>query len=169
MDVSRSTLVYYVVPVLGAILFAVGIGWAVISIYGTFQAGLGLCGHPYIQVFAPSQPVSPLDESPAGPDHPNFPTIDYEELTPSEQRAFQKAIGSVQNTEVVNPGLEHGELFEEGAIVRYQGDPYYVAIRADNKCVPAHPLWLPLGVSGVLIGGIALLSPGIWKLYQRIG
>ena len=154
MNTSR---LFDVLRVLGAVLFAAGVGGAVIGGYAAVQPDADWCGRPTLAVFEPSEvsgsPVTDL------PDGALVPTLEYESLSPAEREAIEKAVGSVSGEAEVVGSFPHQETFERGAIVPYEGVRYYVTVASLDDCVSVPGATLPLGLGVLGLGAVTYLVP----------
>jgi hypothetical protein len=162
MDLSRSLA--YGLPIIGVLLFSASIGGAVLGSYAVLQEEHNYCGNPLIHVTVPDQIGPLLESSEEGPD---YHILDYQELSPAEQRGFRTALHRVDHIGEVEVTLDHLSEIENGVIVLYQGERYYVTLHGDNGCIGMDPLVLPLGILGTIVGAGLVVTPGIWKWLDR--
>jgi hypothetical protein len=158
MDSSRSLT--YGLPILGVVILSVSLGGVVLGAYASIQEDTGHCGNPLIHVTPPDK-IGPL--SGQGGEGLTYPVIDFQELSLAEQRGFEEALARVDHVGTVDATLVHHSEIENGAIVLYQGERYYVTLHGENACVGMDPLVLPLGVLGSIIGVGLVVAPSLWK------
>ena len=161
MVTSRS-IQAYAVSFIGVIVLSASIGGVVVGTYATFQEDFGLCGNPILTVESPES----FEALAAEDEVPNLTRLEYEELTPDEQRGFRRALNAVNNEAEVEGNIEHLPAFRNGAIVTYRGEEYYVAVGSLNECVPVDVLSLPLSIVGMLVGAGLYVAPGLWKRFR---
>jgi hypothetical protein len=156
-DSSDSVLFGYVVPFLGVVLVALGIGAAVTGGYAILEARGGSCGEPTIAVTSPAASERYVD-SPL-----QLPRLPFESLAPAEQAAFREALADpVGEAEVSGPFPNAGP-FTNGTLVAFEGDQYYTTVVAENTCFSAPPLQFPLGLLALGLGTVAILTPPAYR------
>jgi hypothetical protein len=175
VTVDRTYLFTYVVPTIAAFVLAAGIGGAVLGAYAPLQQNTGLCGESEFTVFPPGEG----GPSPTVADSGVFPVFGFDELSEEEKRAFREALASPINAAEISGETEHAGAFgtgvesgtgaddaEDGAVVRYEGEAYFVA-SVPHDCTNVAPLILPLSLVGLLVGTAGMLTPIVWR--RRIG
>ncbi|WP_306058219.1 hypothetical protein [Natronococcus wangiae] len=151
---GESFALTYVAPFLGVLLIAVGIPLAILGGYVVVQDTLNLCGDPSIDVRAlgdEERPSAAVGE------------LEYGELSQAEQRALEQAIGSPLEEATVEGEMENRDVLLEGAVVEVDGERYYVRIASLNSCLRAEPLLFPIGMVGILLGIVGVLTPPIYR------
>ncbi|WP_276255639.1 hypothetical protein [Halomontanus rarus] len=138
----------YAVPFLGAVLLALGIGGSVLGAWTVVQPALGGCGSPAMGVDSPETTADMLDGEPEA----QLERLDYADLSPAEQRAFDEAVASVQGDAPVEGAFENREALERGVIVTHEGTDRYATLVASNRCLSVDPLVFPLAITGLLLG-----------------
>lgn len=141
-----SALFTFVLPLLGAVLLALGIAGGVVGGWSLAQPVLG-CGNPSIGVDSPEETDAMLDD-----DGPDLERIDYEDLSEAEQRAFDRAVEGVHGEATVTGEFENREALERGVVVTRNGTDRYVTIVATNECTEIDPLVFPLGLTFIFLG-----------------
>lgn len=154
----NTTRLFDVLRVVGAVLIAAGLGATVIGGYGGVQADADWCGHPALAAFDPSEVTDAPQRS--GHEGVPLPVLPYEELSPAEQRAVEKAVESTGGTGSVTGSFPHREEFERGAVVPYEGERYYVTVSSLDECVQVPSGTLPVGLGVLGLGTVAYLLPG---------
>lgn len=155
-----SPLFTYVVPFLGVLLVAVGIGAAVPGGYSFVQGYLTDCDDPTIAVEDPA-----ATERRFGGDGPSLSRLAFEELSPAEREAFLEARTDAVGEARVSGSFPHRGAFVNGTIVVYEGERYYATVVSENPCFRAAPLQFPLGVFAIALGTVGILTP---PLYRRL-
>lgn len=140
-----SALFTFVLPLLGAVLLALGIAGVIVGGWSFLQPALG-CGNPTIGVDSPEETGAMLE------DRANIERIDYEDLSEAERRAVDEAIESVHGDATVQGELENHEALERGVVVTRNGTDRYVTIVAANECTEIDPLVFPLGLTSLFLG-----------------
>ncbi|MFB6140573.1 MAG: hypothetical protein ABEJ26_09090 [Halosimplex sp.] len=160
---ADSAFLTYAIPFAGSLLIAAGIAAGVVGGYAPVQQELGLCGSPTISVSTPAE----TDELTNGSgDAPSFERLDFGELTPAEQRAFEEAIDEPFGQARVRGEFAHRRAFDRGVVVRYEGTERYATLVSQNRCTSVDPLLFPLGVASILLGVVWILAP---PMYRRLG
>jgi hypothetical protein len=160
--VTSRSMQAYAVSFVGVLVLSASIGGVVVGAYAAVQEDLGLCGNPILEVRSSED----TDALVAGDAAPNPPQLEYEELTPAEQRGFREALNSVNNEEEVEGNVEHLTTFRNGALVTYRGEEHYVAVSSFNKCVPFDALSVPLSIVGLIVGAGLYVAPGLWRRFR---
>jgi hypothetical protein len=155
---SDSVLFTYVAPFVGVLLISIGIGGAVPGGYALIQEDLRDCDSPTILVEPPERAAALTDDG--GPDLTRIP---FENLTDAEQEAFVAALDAPRREAHIHGSVRNRPAFEEGAIVVFEGAPYYVTIVAENTCFRAPPLGFPLGLFAIGLGTAAVLTPPAYR------
>ena len=161
MVTSRSVRAY-TVSFVGVLVISASLGGAIVGAYAMVQADFGLCGNPILEVTPPEA----TEELTAEDAQPNLPHLEYEELTPAEQRAFRTALDSVNNEEEIDGNVEHRAAFRNGAIVTYRGEEHYATLSSLNKCVPMGAFSLPLSIAGLAVGAGLYVAPSLWRRFR---
>jgi hypothetical protein len=159
-DEPTSPLFTYVVPFLGVLLVAVGIGGAVPGGYALVQDELRECDAPTILVESPERTAALT-----GDDGPQLPRVQFDDLAPAEQAAFTAALESPRGEAHVQGAFPNRPAFERGVVVTDRGREYYATVVAENTCFRAPPLAFPLGLFAIGLGVVGLLTP---PLYRRL-
>jgi hypothetical protein len=142
----------------GVILFASGVGAAVVGGYGAVQSDLGLCGQPVIGVESSEGAVELGTGAAVGPELARF---EFTELSAGERAAFEEALAAVDNEGTVDGPFPHRSAFRNGSIVAHGGSEYRVSVRSMNRCVSVSPLLFPAGLGGVVAGAVAWSLPAL--------
>lgn len=153
---TRADAVADVARFVGALLFAIGIGGAVLGGYAPIQKSAGLCGDPTLEI------RDPENAAPPGAPPDDRPTFQASDLSSAERAAFVEAVNSPTNEAKIDGPIEHAAL-RNGAVVTYQGERHYAAIGSLNRCVSVDPLVFALGASLVVLGGVAYFGPSLWR------
>ena len=151
---NRTDTIAFTMRFLGAMLFAIGIGAAVVGGYALIQEDFGLCGDPILEVSSPS-------------DTTGSPTVAAGDLSGPERTAFVEAVGTPTSESEID-GPIRTDALRKGAVVTYQGERYYAAIGSLNQCVVIDPLVFPLGVALVALGAIAYVSPTLRRWFESV-
>jgi hypothetical protein len=150
---NRTDAIAFTMRFLGAMLFAIGIGAAVVGGYALIQEDFGLCGDPILEVSSGTA---------AG-----GPTLAANDLSPAERTAFVESVeGLTSESEIDGP--IRTDALRQGATVTYRGERYYAVIGSLNQCVTVDPLVFPLGVALVGLGAAAYVSPTLRRWYKSI-
>lgn len=157
---DTSPLFTYVVPFLGVLLVAVGIGAAVPGGYALIQTEIATCGEPTIAVDGPE-----ATERRFGDGSPSIPTLAFEDLSTAEREAFREALAAPAGEAHVSGPFPDRPAFVNGTLVAYEGERYYVTVVSENPCFDAAPLQFPLGVFAIALGTLGILTP---PLYRRL-
>jgi hypothetical protein len=163
---DRSRIFGYGLPIVGVLLLSITIGGAVLGSYAAIQEDTGHCGNPLIHVTPPEQ-IGPLSGTSA--EGPGYVVLDFQDLTPNEQHAFRTALNETDTIGKADATLHHLSEFENGAIVIYQGDRYYVTLHGENTCIGVAPFVLPVSIIGMVIGTGMVLAPPLWSLLSTPG
>jgi hypothetical protein len=158
-NVGRSALFTYAAPFIGVLLVAVGIGAAVPGVYDLIQEDITTCDAPTIAVESPTETGERFE----GEGAPNITRLDYADLSPAEQAAFERALAEPVGEAYLQGPSPHRPQFGNGTIVTYEGNPYYVTIVAENPCFEAAPLQFPLGVFAIALGVLGILTPPAYR------
>lgn len=159
MTDDDSLLFVYVVPFVGVILVAVGIGSAVTGGYALLEQQSQTCGNPTIAVESPEETHEHFGANPPI----DFERIPFEELSRAERDAFEEAVAdAVGEAEIAGSNPNRG-AFLNGTLVVYEGETYYTTIVAENTCFSAPPLQFPLGVFSLALGVVAILAPPAYR------
>lgn len=158
-DVGRSALFTYAAPFMGVLLVAVGIGAAVPGVYDLIQEDITTCDAPTIAVESPTEAGERFE----GEGAPNITRLEYADLSPAEQAAFERALADPVGEAYLEGAAPHRPQFGNGTIVTYEGNPYYVSIVAENPCFEAAPLQFPLGVFAIALGILGILTPPAYR------
>lgn len=161
--VTSRSIQAYAVSFVGVLVISASLGGVVIGAYAPFQDDFGLCGSPILEV----SPPMATEEMVAGDEPPDFPRLEYGELTPDEQQAFRAALDSVNNEQEVEGDIEHLTTFRNGAVVTYQGEEHYVTVSSLNRCVPMGAFSLPLNIAGLVVGAGLYVAPGLWRRFRH--
>lgn len=164
MDLYR--VLGYGLPIVGVLLLSVSIGGVVLGSYAAIQEDTGHCGNPLVHVTPPEQ-IGPLSGTSA--EGPGYAVFEFQDLTPNEQHAFRTALNKTDNIGKADATLDHLSEFENGAIVRYQGDRYYVTLHGESTCIGVAPFVLPLSLLGTIVGIGLVLIPPVWSLLSTPG
>ncbi|ELY81601.1 hypothetical protein [Natrinema pallidum] len=151
---SESLVLTYAAPFLGVLLIAAGIPLSIAGGYVVIQDGIGLCGDPSIT-------VDPIAEGETPPE--TVETLPATSLSAAERAALEEAIDSPLREATVDGEMRNRGTLLEGAVVEYDGDRYYVRIASQNSCLDVAPLLFPIGAIAILIGGIGVLTPPIYR------
>ncbi|WP_226006548.1 hypothetical protein [Natrinema salinisoli] len=151
---SESLVLTYFAPFLGVLLIAAGLPLAIAGGYVVVQDGIGLCGSPSIT----AEPVADGETPPA-----TIETLPAGELSPAERAALEEAIESPLQEAKVDGELANRGALLEGVLVEYEGDRFYVQITSQNSCLEVAPLLFPIGVIGILMGVVGVLTPPIYR------
>jgi hypothetical protein len=160
-QMDKSRILGYGLPIVGVLLLSVSIGGVVLGSYAAIQEDTGRCGNPLIHITPPEQ-TGPLSGS--STEGPGYVVLDFQDLTPNEQRAFREGLNKADNIGKAEDTLYHLSEFENGAIVIYEGDRYYVTLHGENTCIGIAPFVLPLSILGALVGFGMVVTPPIWSL-----
>lgn len=163
---DRSRIFGYGLPIVGVLLLSITIGGAVLGGYAAIQEDTGHCGNPLIHVTPPEQ-IGQLSGTSA--EGPGYVVLDFQDLTPNEQRTFRTALNKTDNIGKADVTLDHRSEFENGAIVRYQEDRYYVTLHGENTCIGVAPFIFPLSILGMLVGIGLVVTPPAWTLLSTPG
>lgn len=148
----ESRVLTYGVPFVAALLVAVGIAGVVLGGWGLVQPAVGGCDDPVISVSTEAQTDQRLqDERWAA----SVERLEFDELTPAEQRAFLEALESPQREGRVEGDFDNREAFREGVVVSRDGTERYATVVSTNECLSVDPLLLPLGAVTLLVGLVA--------------
>lgn len=125
------------------------LGLALLAV-GLLTAGVGGATHVDELQCDTVQFVSVLNANATNVSTAGYETVDYGDLTPSEQQVFRGALS--ENGQVLT---KRGAI--EETVVTYEGDRYLVQTAAESGCTPWHPTRVvaPLGggLGLVLVGG----------------
>lgn len=161
---EESFLFTYVAPLIGVLLVAIGIAAAVPGAYAMIQSDIAVCDAPTISVESPERTQERFEgQPPAG-----VSTLTYDELGFEEQEAFEEALDDPVGEAHLGGAFPHKSEFQNGTIVEYEGENYYVTVAAENPCFRAAPLQFPLGVFAIAFGTIAILSPPLYRKLVEI-
>lgn len=147
-----------VLPVLGVVLFASGVGAAVLGGYGAVQRDLGLCGQPIVEVASPGETEAVAGGVEFGP---RLAAFEFSELSEAEQTAFEEALAAVDGEARVEGPFPHRSAFRNVSVVSYRGSEYRVSLASMNRCVSVNPLVFPAGLGGVVAGAVAWSLPAL--------
>lgn len=149
VDDEESRVLTYGVPFVAALLVAVGIAGVVLGGWGVVQPAVGGCDTTVISVSTQEQTDHRLanDEWAESVDR-----LEFEELTPAEQRAFTEALERPQREGTVEGEFAHRGAFRRGVVVTHEGTDRYATVASTNECLTVDPLLLPLGVVTLLVG-----------------
>lgn len=162
---ARDVILTYGAPFVGAVLLSVGLASAVVGGYALFQSELGLCGNPVLHVESAEDTERLLRGHGAGPGPQTLPSIPFEELSPAERDAVREAVGVISQEGTVRGEFPHREMFVQGALVIYDGEPHYATLVVEDQCVEPVPLLLPLGVVSIALGVAGVLTPPLYRRY----
>jgi hypothetical protein len=149
----------YGAPFVGVLLVAVGIGAAVPGAYGIVQEDIAPCGDPTILVEAPAATDERFGEAPP----PSLRRLSFADLSPAERTAFREALTDQQREGHVAGAFPNRPAFENGTLVRYEGERHYATLVAENPCFEAAPLQFPLGVFAIALGAVGILTPPAYR------
>ena len=165
---ETSVLFTYVIPFVGVLLVAVGIGAAVPGGYALVQGYLTACDDPTVAVEDPAETQRRLSG-----EAPSLSRLEFEELSAAEREAFLEARTDAVGEAHVSGPFPNREAFRNGTIVVYEGERYYATVVAENPCFVAAPLQFPLGVFAIALGTLGILTPPIYRrlveLEERAG
>lgn len=161
VDHEESRVLTYLVPFVAALLVAVGTAGVVLGGWGVVQPAVGGCDTAVISVSTPEQTEQRLGNDAWAS---SVDRLDYEELSPAEQRAFTEALERPQREGTVDGDFQHRAAFERGVVVTHQGTDRYATVVSTNRCVTVDPLLLPLGAVTLLVG-----SGAFAYLWYRFG
>ncbi|UPV74842.1 hypothetical protein M0R89_01940 [Halorussus limi] len=166
---TRGALLTYGAPFVGALLVAVGIAGSVLGGYAVVQEEFGLCGDPTIGVSdSPAAVGAGAGPSELAGGGPVLAQFDVSDLSPAERRAVERALAEPGGQADVRGAFPHEESFRRGAVVRVEGDRYYVTLVSSVECLGVDPLVLPLGLVAILLGiGGVLTPPAYRRLLER--
>jgi hypothetical protein len=151
---NRTDTIAFTMRFLGAALFAIGIGAAVVGGYALIQEDFGLCGNPILEVSSSSTAAG-------------GPTLAASDLSGPERTALANAVsGPTSDAEI--DGQIRTNALREGAVVTYRGERYYAVVGSLNQCVSIDPLVFPLGVALVGLGAVAYVSPTLRRWYRSV-
>jgi hypothetical protein len=159
MDES-SVFFTYVVPFLGVLLVAVGIGAAVPGGYAIIEGPVLDCGEPTIAVEGAEETAERFGDGRA---RPQVQRLAFDELSEREQAAFENGLTAPRGEVHVSADAPNLPAFRNGTLVSYQGERYYVVLVSENPCFQAAPLQFPLGVFSIALGVIGILMPPIYR------
>jgi hypothetical protein len=152
------TLFTYVAPLVGVLLVAVGIGAAVPGGYAIIQEDISNCGSPSISVDTPEE-----TDRRFGDPAPDFEVLAFSELDEGEQAGFTEALSDPVGEAHVEGPFTHRPAFENGTMIRYEGERYYATIVAEHPCFVAAPLQFPLGTFAIALGIVGILTPPAYR------
>ncbi|WP_276271919.1 hypothetical protein [Haloarcula litorea] len=155
---ADSAVFTYVAPFVGVLLVAVGIGAAVPGGYAIIQQDISECGDPTIAVEDPA-----ATERRFGQAAPTLARFQFEALSEAERAAFTEALDDPVGEAHVEGAFPNAAAFRNGSIVVYEGQRHYVTVVSENPCFDAAPLQFPLGVFAIAFGGLAILTPPIYR------
>lgn len=161
---ADSKFLTYAIPFAGSLLIAMGIGAGVVGAYSPLQQNLGLCDDPTISVSTPAETAELTNSS----DGPTLDRIDFESLSPAEQRAVEEAIDDPFNEGSVSGTFENRAAFERGVLIRYEGTLRYATLTSNNRCTTVDPLLFPLGVAAILLGVVWILAPPMYRRFAIV-
>lgn len=152
VDDEESRVITYGVPFVAALLVAVGIAGVVLGGWALVQPAVGGCETAVISVSTEEQTDQRLanDEWASSVDR-----LEFEELTPAEQRAFTEALERPHREGTVEGDFEHRAAFRRGVVVTREGTERYATLASTNECLTVDPLVLPLGAVTLLVGFVA--------------
>lgn len=164
--VTSRTIQAYAISFVGVVILAASIGPAVVGAYATVQKDFGLCSDPELEVFSPADTADVAANGAA----PDFPRLDYAELSSAEQRAFRGALADPNSVKPIEGGgpVKHRSELRNGTIVTYRGAEHYAVIGSFNRCV-TDPFSLVLSIAGLVVGGGMVVAPGLWRRLGRNG
>lgn len=161
---EESFLFTYVTPLVGVLLVAIGIAAAVPGAYAMIQSDITVCDTPTISVESPERTQERFDgQPPAG-----VSSLAFDELSSEEQTAFEAALDDAVGEAHLEGEFPHRPAFQNGTIVEYEGESYYVTVVSENPCFEAAPLQFPLGVFAIAFGTVAILSPPLYRKLVEI-
>lgn len=161
---EESFLFTYVAPLVGVLLVAIGIAAAVPGAYAMIQSDIAVCGTPTISVDLSEQTQERFGgQAPAG-----VTRLQFDELSAAEQEAFKEALNDSNGEAHLEGEFPHRPQFENGTLVRYQGESYYTYVVSENPCFAAAPLQFPLGLFAIAFGTIAILTPPLYRKLVEI-
>ena len=155
----RAALLTYGAPFVGALLITVGIVGGVLGGYAVVQQELDLCGDPTIAVSSAADTENLL----SGPNAPVLDRLAFEELSPAERRAFERALDAEDGRADVRGAFPHEPAFRDGVVVEYRGEVRYATVVSSIECLSVDPLVLPLGVVAILLGVGGVLTPPAYR------
>lgn len=155
---TESRVLTYAVPFAAALLIAVGIAGVVIGGWAIVQPAVGGCENPLISV------LSPTETEERFADDETLPRLDFQELTPAEQRAVEEAVEHPRRQATVDGEFDNREAFDRGVLVTVEGTDRYVTIISMNRCLSVSPLVLPLGAISLLIGMVGFAY--LWYRFE---
>ena len=165
---EESPVFVYLVPFVGVLLVAVGIGGAVPGGYAIIQEDIATCGEPTILVEGPA-----ATEARFGDRTPGVARFTFEELAPGEREAFTDALDDPVGEAHVGGEFPNGDAIRNGSLVTYEGERHYVTVVAENPCYITPALQFPLGVFAIIFGVVGILTPPIYRklieLEERAG
>lgn len=157
-ETPDSVLFTYLLPFVGVLLLAVGIGAAVPGTFAVIQDD-ATCGNPTITVESPERTAERL-----GGDPPlDLRELDVTALAPAERAAVEAALSDPREVAQVKGEFPAFPAFRDGVVVRVDGQRHYAAVVAENPCYQVPPLQLPLGVFAVALGTLAVLAPPAYR------
>lgn len=148
-DDDESRVITYAVPFAAALFVAVGIAGTVLGGWAIVQPAIGACDNPAITVFSQE---STADRVGNGTGADELRTLEFDELTPAEQRAFTDAIEDPHREGTIDGDFAHREAFEQGVVITHEGVDRYATLASTNACLGVDPLALPLGAISLFIG-----------------
>lgn len=149
---KHADTIAFAVRFVGAVLFAIGVGGAVVGGYAAFQESVGLCGDPVLEIRAPDDPAG----TPSG----EYPTLAASDLSAAEREAFVDAVESPADESEITGRIRTTAL-RNGAVVTYRGERYFAAVGSLNRCVSVDPLVFAFGMTLVVLGGVAFFGPTV--------
>lgn len=155
---DESPVFIYLVPFIGVLLVAVGIGGAVPGGYAIIQEDIATCGEPTISVEGPA-----ATQARFGDRTPEIARFTFEELAPTERDAFTEALEDPVGEAHVEGEFPNGDAFRNGTLVTYNGEQHYVTVVSENPCYVTPALQFPLGVFSIIFGVVGILTPPIYR------
>ena len=155
---EESWLFTYIVPFIGVLLVAVGIGGAVPGGYALIQEDIATCGQPTMAVEGPEETSERFSDS-----RPRLPVLEYEALSEAEQAAFTEALEDPIGEAYVDGEFPNGDAIRNGSIIVYEGEEHYATVVSENPCFTAPALQFPLGVFALIFGVFGILTPPLYR------
>lgn len=148
----ESRVLTYGVPFVAALLVAVGVAGVVLGGWALVQPAVGGCDNPVISVSTEEQTDQRLQDDAWAA---SVERLEFDELTPAEQRAFLEALENPQREGRVEGDFDNRAAFEQGVIVTHEGTDRYATVVSTNECLSVDPLLFPLGAVTLLVGFVA--------------
>jgi len=155
---EESILFTYVIPFVGVLLVAVGIGGAVPGGYAIIQEDITTCDQPTIAVEGAEETQQRFNTT-----SPDLARFDYAELSDAEQRTFEEALTDPVGEARINGSFPNAPAFRNGSLVSYEGDEHYVTVVSENPCYVTPALQFPLGVFAIVFGAVGIATPPIYR------